>query len=304
MVDLVRGLDPSRPVNEASGGQIKGFGDVNDVHSYPEPAVREPNGRQALACGEFGGIGYLIPDHSWQRQGHGYVEVDTPTDLLYLYAEYMAQVQHLRDARNLSAAVYTELTDVMTEVNGLLTYDRVPKLPVERIRQVNSFQFPAPTYKAVLATSQAQGQVWRYVTTAPDGAWSSKDFDDAGWLQGPGPFSNDNQHAGTRWATPDIWLRRHFNPGNLTPEQIQNLVLTEIHRGHLELSINGVQAYAQQGNNRSSEGRYENRPLSQAVRRAIVPNADNLIAVHIHDAQDQQSFDAGLAVRMGSVSLQ
>ena len=303
MVNVVKALDTSRPVNEASGGQILGFGDINDIHSYPEPAVREPNGRQALVCGEFGGIGYLIADHSWQREGHGYIEVETPTDLLYLYAEYIAQVQHLRDTQNLSAAVYTELTDVMTEVNGMLTYDRVPKISVANIRQVNLFQFPAPTYQAVLPTSQSQAQMWRYVTTPPDGPWSSKDFDDAHWLQGPAPFSNDDRRPGTRWTTPDIWLRLHFNPGSLTPGQIQNLVLTEAHRGHLEVSINGVPTYAQQGNNRATDARYQNRPLSQALRRAILPNADNVLAIHIRDAQDQQSFDAGLSVRIGAVSL-
>lgn len=304
MVNVVRGLDTSRPINEASGGQIKGFGDVNDIHSYPEPAVRPPNGKQALVCGEFGGIGYLIPDHSWQREGHGYVEVDTPADLLYLYAEFMDQVRQLRDGKGLSAAVYTELTDVMTEINGLLTYDRIPKVPTEKIRQVNTFQFPAPTYKTVLPTSQVSGQTWQYVTTKPDDSWSGKDYNDSSWSQGPGPFASTGEHVGTAWTTPDIWLRRHFNPGALTPEQIQNLVLTETHRGRLELYINGVQSSGQQGNNRASEGRYEHRPLSHAVREAILPNAENVIAVHVHGSQDQQSFDAGLAIRIANSSSQ
>ena len=300
MVNIVRGLDASRPINEASGGQIMGFGDVNDIHSYPEPAVRPPNGRQALTCGEFGGIGYLIADHSWQREGHGYVEVDTPTDLLYLYAEYLDQARLLRDQKGLSAVVYTELTDVMTEINGLLTYDRVAKIPVEKIRQVNTFQFPAPAYKTLLPTSQASGQPWRYVTAKPDGSWSAKEYDDSHWQQGPAPFANPVERGGTRWDTPDIWVRRHFNPGAITPEQIQNLMLTEIHRGRLELYINGVQTFTQQGNNRASDGRYEQRPLSHAVRAAILPNAENVIAVHCHGSNDQQSFDAGLSIRMAA----
>ncbi len=304
MVNIVRSLDSSRPINEASGGEIKGFGDVNDIHSYPEPAIRSPNGRQALVCGEFGGIGYLIPDHSWQREGHGYVEVDTPADLLYLYAEFIDQVRQLRDGKGLSAVVYTELTDVMTEINGLLTYDRVPKLPAETIRQVNTFQFPPPSYKAVLPTSQANGQTWRYVTSTPAGSWSGKEYDDSSWSQGPGPFASAGEHVGTPWTTPEIWLRRHFNPGDLTSEQIQSLVLTEVHRGRLELYINGVQASAQQGNNRAAEGRYEHRPLSHAVRAAILPNAENVIAVHVHNAQDLQAFDAGLSTRIASSRTQ
>ena len=298
MVNLVRRLDPSRLINEASGGEIMGFGDINDIHSYPEPAVRPPNGWQALVCGEYGGIGYLIPEHSWQRDGHGYVAVDTPQDLRYLYAEFINWVRKMRDHNNLSAAVYTELTDVMTEVNGLLTYDRRAKVATETLQQVNTFQFPTPDYKTVVPNSEMSGQTWKYILTKPEGSWSGKDYDDSHWSEGPAGFANGGEHAGTKWTAPDLWLRRRFNPGTLTPEQIQNLVLTEYHQGRVEIYINDVQTSPQQGNNRSSEGRYEHRPLSQAVRQAILPNADNVIAVHCNAVGDRQSFDAGLSVRI------
>ena len=298
MVELVQSLDQSRPVNEASGGRIMGFGDVNDVHSYPEPAVRPSNGRQAMTCGEFGGIGYLIPEHSWEKAGNGYVEVDTSTDLLYLYAEFIGFVKTLRDSNNLSAAVYTELTDVMTEVNGLLTYDRIAKVTPETIRQVNTFRFPAPTYKVVLPTSEAAGQMWKYTVTAPVGSWSDAHYDDSQWQQGPGAFGNYGSHARTAWSAPDIWLRQHFNPGTLTEGQIDNMVLTGFHEGHIEIYINGVQTYPQRGTNRSDEQRYEHRPLRQTVRQAIVSNAENVIAVHCRGVGEKQYFDAGLSIRI------
>ncbi len=303
LVDLVRGLDGSRPINEASGGEIKGFGDINDIHSYPEPAVRLPNGKQALTCGEYGGIGYLIPDHSWQRAGTGYVDVDTPADLLYLYAEFMDWVRGLRDNHNLSAVVYTELTDVMTEVNGLMTYDRIAKVSPQQLRQVNTFQFPAPSYKAVLPTSEGGGQRWSYVTVKPAGDWSNQDYDDSQWQQGNGAFGNQGDHIGTKWSTPDIWLRRRFNPGALTPEQLQNLVLTELHEGNMDVTINGVAMQPQHGNNRAFEKRYEHRPLSHAMRQAVRSNADNVIAVHCHANKDEQYFDAGLSIRIPSESF-
>ena len=297
MVDLVRGLDPSRLINEASGGEIKGFGDLNDIHSYPEPAVRPSNGRQAMVCGEFGGIGYLIPDHSWQREGHGYVESANAADLLYLYAEYFEQVRNLRDHHNLSAVVYTELTDVMTEINGMLTYDRVPKLPAEQIRQVNTFQFKAPSYKVLVPTSEASPQQWKYTTSKPSDEWSSKGFDDSKWQQGAAPFADHGTNIGTKWTTPELWIRRHFNPGTVSPEQLQSLVMLQFHQGRVEIYINGVQTFAQQGNNRSLEGAYEHRPLSTPVRQAVLSNADNVIAVHCHTqpAGGPLSFDAGLA---------
>lgn len=67
----------------------------------------------------------------------------------------------------------------MTEVNGLLTYDRVPKLPANAIRKVNTFNFPAPTYKVLLPTAEVEPQQWRYTTAIPNGEWSSPSFDDS-----------------------------------------------------------------------------------------------------------------------------
>ena len=298
LVNLVRSLDSSRPVNEASGGKIMGFGDLNDIHSYPEPAVHPSNGRQAMVCGEFGGIGYLIADHSWEKAGRGYVEVDTPTDLLYLFAEFMDWVHRLRGQKNLSAAVYTQLTDVMTEVNGLMTYDRVAKIPSEQLRQINTFHFSAPSYKDILPTSGTEGRVWKYVFDRPDGPWSGKDYDDSRWSQGAGPFGNSGNHVGTRWRTPDLWLRRHFSPGELTAEQLHNLVITGVYEGRVEIYINGVATYPQRGTNRSGEIRYEHRPIRDSVRRAVLSNADNVIAVHCHGNGNLQCFDAGLSIRV------
>ena len=301
MVQIVKALDATRPVNEASGGRDMGFGDVDDIHSYPEPAVRPSTGARAMACGEFGGIGYLIPAHSWSGTGNGYVEVDTPADLLYLYAEFFQWVRRLRDKNNLSAVVYTQLTDVMTEVNGLLTYDRIAKIPVEQIRRVNTFTFPAPGYKDLLPTSAQSAQQWKYSLRKPDGDWTSLAYDDTHWLTGPAGFGNIAGHPGTAWSTQDLWLRRQFHPGALTAADLENLVLTELHQGTIEVFINGTQNYTQRGNNRSFEEIYEHRPLSDAARKAIVPNADNLIAVHCTARGAKQYFDAGLSIRIPSV---
>jgi hypothetical protein len=298
LVSLVNRLDPSRLVNEASGGDIMGFGNLNDIHSYPEPAVRPSNGTQAMVCGEFGGIGYLIPDHSWSREGQGYVGVDTPPDLLYLYAEFLDSVHKLRDQNNLSAAVYTQLTDVMTEVNGLLTYDRVAKVPAEQLQLVNTFRFPAPTYKDVVPTSQNEGHNWKFALTKPGDAWTSMSYDEAQWSTGPGGFGNDEGQVGTRWTTPDLWLRRHFRLDSLTSSEIENLVITEFQEGSVEIFINGTQTFTQRGTNRSFEGRYEHRPISEVVRKAVVLNADNVIAVHCAGNGEKRFFDAGLSVRI------
>ncbi len=298
LVNVVRSLDDSRPINEASGGKIFGFGNINDIHSYPEPAARVSDGKQAVVCGEFGGIGYLIPEHSWEQAGRGYVDVDNAKDLLYLYAEYIEQVKTLRESSNLSAAVYTELTDVMTEINGLLTYDRVAKLPEAKVQAINTFRFPPPEYTVVVPTSEKSGQSWRYSFEQPDGAWSSVGYDDAHWKLGPGGFGDSADHARTVWETPDIWLRLHFNPGSITPEQIGNLVLMECHRTNLEIFINGETLGSQHGMNRASKLQYEHRPIPSSARQAVRLNADNVIAVHCHSEAPERYFDTGLSIRV------
>lgn len=123
-------------------------------------------------------------------------------------------------------------------------------------------------------------------------------FEDAHWLLGPAPFGDTGKFR-TKWDTIRIWLRRHFDPGTVSPEHLQRLVMTQLNRGRVEIFINDVQTFAQQGNNRAIEGPYEHRPLSTAVRMAIKPNADNVIAVHCHKqpAGGPLFFDAGLALR-------
>ena len=147
LVGIVKGLDPSRLVNEASGGGYFGAGDVNDVHSYPPPNYPKPSATMALACGEYGGIGLTVPGHTWRPTGGGYTNVKNGTDLEELYGEFSGLLKDFRDHHGLSAAVYTQITDVETELNGLMTYDRIPKCSPAEIALANRFKYPVPTYR-------------------------------------------------------------------------------------------------------------------------------------------------------------
>ena len=72
IVELVRALDPTRLVNNASGWTDRGVGDVMDIHRYPGPASPEPEENRAAVLGEFGGLGYNMKGHKWQEEGWGY----------------------------------------------------------------------------------------------------------------------------------------------------------------------------------------------------------------------------------------
>lgn len=129
--------DPTRLVDSASGGNFTEAGHIIDLHNYPEPAMPRPDlfgRRQAIVLGEFGGLGLPVPGHLWQHEKNwGYREYKDPAELEAQYTLLLTKLRPLIE-RGLSAAVYTQLTDVEGEVNGLLTYDRrVVKIPVERL---------------------------------------------------------------------------------------------------------------------------------------------------------------------------
>jgi beta-galactosidase/beta-glucuronidase len=131
--------DRSRLINSASGGNYFMTGHMVDLHNYPHPAMPRPElfGKSvALVLGEFGGLGWPVENHIWQStRNWGYQNFKDPTALLKKYVTFTDRLQELIK-RGLSAAVYTQTTDVEGEVNGFMTYDRkVVKMPVNVLRE-------------------------------------------------------------------------------------------------------------------------------------------------------------------------
>ncbi len=116
--------------------------------------------------------------------------------MLYLYAEYLNLAQQYRDADGLSGVIYTQLTDVEQEMNGLLTYDRIPKVDPAKIAQANRFELPLPKYMPVVPTSEASAQIWRITTALPGKEWNQTSFDNAAWTEKRGRFGNVTDRTG------------------------------------------------------------------------------------------------------------
>jgi beta-galactosidase/beta-glucuronidase len=72
LTELIRTLDPTRPVDSASGWNDLKTGDVNDVHSYPGPACPPVEPTRAAVLGEFGGLGLPVEGHTWTDNAWGY----------------------------------------------------------------------------------------------------------------------------------------------------------------------------------------------------------------------------------------
>jgi beta-galactosidase/beta-glucuronidase len=139
IADWTKQNDPSRLVNSASGGNHFIAGDIVDLHHYPNPAMPRPDlfgPTHAIVLGEFGGLGLPVKEHLWQdKDNWGYQTFKNPEEMFDKYASFLVTMETLIK-KGLSAAVYTQTTDVEQETNGLMTYDRkVIKMPAVKLKQ-------------------------------------------------------------------------------------------------------------------------------------------------------------------------
>ena len=138
-VTFTRLADPTRLVNSASGGNSYPVGDIFDSHNYPDPHMKfTSGGTQIDVLGEYGGIGWAVEGHLWQPDRNwGYVQFHSGEEVFDQYENFARELIPTI-AQGVSAAVYTQTTDVEIEVNGLMTYDRkVIKMDEKRLNAVN-----------------------------------------------------------------------------------------------------------------------------------------------------------------------
>ncbi len=138
IVNYIKELDSTRLVNAASGWADRDVGDIHDMHAYPGPAMPEPEENRAIVLGEFGGLGLPLEEHTWQEKDNwGYRSYESRDSLFIAYTDLIEKLKPMID-KGLSAAVYTQTTDVEIEVNGLMSYDRaVIKLDPGELSPVN-----------------------------------------------------------------------------------------------------------------------------------------------------------------------
>jgi beta-galactosidase/beta-glucuronidase len=138
IVEYIRALDPTRLVDAASGWSDRGVGDVYDIHHYPDPKAPEPQTDRAIVLGEYGGLGLPVTGHTWVKKNWGYRKMSDVNELKRKYHDYFGKILKMKTKPGLSACVYTQITDVETETNGLMTYDRkVTKIKPEEMRKMN-----------------------------------------------------------------------------------------------------------------------------------------------------------------------
>ena len=290
LCEMVKHIDPTRLVNQGSGGGWDDAGDVYDIHSYPAPGCPKSD-TMAVACGEYGGIGFQVPGHLWNVDlaGGNYTKANNAEHLLATYDDFINSVTAFKTDLGLSAAVYTEITDVENECNGLMTYDRVMKADVNRIKASNLKAINGKVIiKEILPTSMKSSIEWKYTTDNPPSNWFKVAFDDSGWKSGPARFGNNGS---TKWNSSDIWIRRDFELGSLSAEDLEYLVFMVWHDEDCEIYLNGVLAAKESGFTNS----YLKMDITKEAKQALKQNDKNTISVHCSQTIGGQDIDVGIS---------
>jgi hypothetical protein len=246
---------------------------------------------RAAVLGEFGGLGLPTRGHTWQDEKNwGYVSFKSPAELQAAYQDRLAQLR-LLVARGLSAAIYTQTTDVEIETNGLMTYDReVVKIPEATLAAIHRTLYrDLPLVRTLLPTSELDGRSWRYTTSEPAASWAAPAFDDGSWQSGVAPFGGGKPEGvpvRTPWTSPGIWLRQSFDwPGG--PSDGMYFVLA--HDEDATIFINGVEAAIVP---KHATG-YVMATVSADAAKALKPGR-NVIAVQCRQTQGAQAIDVGI----------
>lgn len=140
MTKKLRQLDPNRLIDSTSGWYDKGVGDFSSYHIYFYPILKMHNDKKRiLSLSEFGGYGLKIPGHTYSEKAFGYKNFKTKEELETALKKLYGDVLRAIKEQCLGVGVYTELTDVEEELNGLLTYDRkVVKCDCEVLKELNT----------------------------------------------------------------------------------------------------------------------------------------------------------------------
>lgn len=120
---IAKECDNTRLIDQASGWFDQNGGDLQSIHHYFFKMKFAPESRRATVLSEFGGYSLQIPGHSACDKLYGYGTYKDAAGLKGAFAQRMQKVRE-QIPEGICASVYTQLSDVEEEVNGILTYDR------------------------------------------------------------------------------------------------------------------------------------------------------------------------------------
>ena len=292
LVSEIKSMDPTRLVDSASGWTDMSVGDIVDTHNYPDPQRPVPQSHRAAVIGEFGGVNFQVTNHNWSGEFWGYQDTMALSGVTAWYFHFMRSIWNLKETSGLAAAVYTQLTDVETECDGLMTYDRkVQKVDPAALYQANHEMADSRRGRIILPGSLQGLYPWRYTFMTPAGDWTNPAFDDTQWREGPAGFgSGFKRYATVRttWDSGEIWVRRAF--------QLDKADLAEVAAFKLELLADPTEVYlngelTEQNTNYLVD--YQSFDLAPKAIQSLHAGT-NVISAHCRFTSRRQYFDAGI----------
>lgn len=285
--------DTSRLIDSPSGWADRGVGDMIDIHLYPGPGMEPVEEHRASVLGEFGGLGYPVKGHLWwDKKNWGYLTYHDEKTYLDEFEKLMKSLQGLV-SNGLSAAIYTQTTDVEGEVNGLITYDReVVKVKPAKLKKLIDplyDEYWAPRF--LVKDSEQSPNQWKMSKSIKSEGWKDIDFDDFQWKAVDAPLSSyDNPFLGSfsPFEPDSLYLRKEFTVSTIPDRLYLKYYLP---KASIKLWLNGqlIQEIKDQGGRKRH---YTDIDISDFA--AKLEPGKNVIAVQLLKMGPDASFDIGL----------
>jgi len=247
IVNAVRRIDPARLVVDGSGGPFTGESDLIDLH-YPSVHTC-PDAARAVIFSEATGHEQIgMNSHRWDWSSLAPLPKAEFLDHVARLSLAIEQHENLRRLGWLQGYMFVQLSDVETELNGMLTFDRVPKIkPSDMARLIAPRT--AKSDRVLLPTAEERPATWRYTVDKPAEGWASAGFDDSVWRLGQSAFGDmkappdrtgaypcEPRFARTEWEGDEIWLRHSLT---LSETNFAFIYAMYQQRGQCELLIDG-----------------------------------------------------------------
>jgi hypothetical protein len=230
--------------------------------------------------GEFGGLGLPVENHLWNpnMRNWGYRTYTSVPELIKEYGKLMHNLHPLRH-RGLSAAVYTQTTDVEGEVNGLITYDRkMIKIDPELLRIMHAplYTSEVKTVKNLVADSEVKDNVLQFTKTKPGADWQTNTVANS--------FGTNNGPVDVK-KSESVWAVNSFNLTDI-PDGISLKILAF---GSVKVYLNGKLVLDKRI---IGKRHYEHFNISEFG--SYLKKGKNQIAVEAVDFEQAAQLDFGL----------
>lgn len=282
VVDWSMEYDKTRLIDGVSGWTDRECGHMMDVHQYPGPGMEptEQNPGRVVVLGEFGGLGLPVEDHLWNpsMRNWGYRTYTSGAELIKEYTKLMHNLYPLI-YNGLSAAVYTQTTDVEGEVNGLMTYDRkVIKIDPGLLRILHSPLYGMETrvIKKIIPDSEVKSQPLYVSTSKPAGDWQKGAYTDL-FQKTIAPVTvkkGETAYSISRFSINEMPEGIYFH--------IQSF-------GDVKVYLNGTPVINKKINSRRH---YEDVNISEFI--PLLKKGENILAVECGPYEQNAEFDYGL----------